>query len=273
MAVQSVGGPELLAALVTSEGLQPELDDQTSARFLTFAVKGESQVSSETESDTGDDGHQGVAEDTGDNELQVSTRKLKRKDLEHLLPKVPEDWWEGTQRSVVSSWRLNLDAVSDAFNQCSFRVKLALSGSVLFGCCLAFYAASGHDGACSGSTTALPKFLPCVDEAGVEQAWCVEGGRICMTHKGDPEKRCLPMESNTRLRFNDVSWLSSQPKSPFNVCSIVPFETAPSETAPLETAPLETCKERTIVVHLVGFLEACALPRGGAFVCWDAVAN
>ncbi|EZG43285.1 hypothetical protein GNI_178090, partial [Gregarina niphandrodes] len=269
-AVQSVGGVELLAALVTSEGLQPELDDQTSARFLTFAVKGEGQVhavalgsevelqeldakleasdldqrklvfesisrlkvfhvpeqtaaytesavrnslkkfldeetvetetrhqiwvdafgkcQSETESEI-------VAEDTGNDELQVFTRKLKRKELEHLLPKVPEEWWEGMQRSAVSSWTewLNLDAVRDGLKRCPSQTKLALAGGALLGVvgCYLNFLPAGADGASSGSTsTALAEFLPCVNETNLEGAKCLDGVPLCVTNAAHPEKGC-----------------------------------------------------------------------------------
>ncbi|EZG44419.1 putative transmembrane protein [Gregarina niphandrodes] len=279
-AFQSVGGAELLAALVTSEGLQPELDDQTSARFLTFAVKGEGQVhavalgsevelqeldakldaklegsdldqckllfesisrlkvlkvpeqttphsvvrsslkkfldeetvetetrrqiwvdafgkcQSETEH-TGNDRHTGVAEETGDDELQVFTRKLKRKELEHLLPKVPEEWWEGMQRSAVSSWTewLNLDAVRDGFKRCPSQTKLALAGGALLGvvgCYLNFLPAGVGGASSRRAPMVLEELVPCVNATNLKGVRCVDGVPLCVTHAENPKRGCVP---------------------------------------------------------------------------------
>ncbi|EZG43287.1 hypothetical protein GNI_177850 [Gregarina niphandrodes] len=300
-AVQPVGGAELLAALVTSDGLQPELDDQTSARFLTFDVKGEGQVhavalgsevelqeldakleaselnqcklvfesisrlkvfnvpeqttphsvvrsslkkfldekTGETETrrqiwvdafgkcqfeteHTGDDRHTGVAEDTGAHELQVFTRKLNRKELPRLLPKVQQDWREGMKRSAVSSWTdcLGLEVARDAFNRYPLQTKLAVAGGALLaaaGCYFNFFP-PGASGAPSGNDSTdlenYAKILPCANETQLERTLCVEGIPYCMTARLKPERGCLPLPSE--IGFGKLSEIART--ATFDVC-------------------------------------------------------
>ncbi|EZG43289.1 hypothetical protein GNI_177870 [Gregarina niphandrodes] len=305
-AVKSVGGAELLAALVTSEGIQSELDDQTSARFLTFELKGEGQVhavalgsevelqeldaklsighvsgldqcklvfksisrlqvfhvpeqtapytqsavrnsvrrfldeeavgtetrhqiwvdafgkcQSDTE-DTGDDGHIGVPEDTGNDQLRVFTRKLKRRELPRLLPKVQQDWREGMKRSAVSSWTdcLGLEVARDAFNKYPLQTKMAVAGGALFalaGCYFNFFP-PGVGGAPSdnGSTDLenYAKILPCANETQLEGTFCVEGIPYCMTARLKPERGCLPLPSD--IGFGKLSEIART--ATFDVC-------------------------------------------------------